>query len=309
MNAFAPICLFTYNRLYETRKTLKALQKNYLAPKSDLIIFSDGPKNERDADKIQSVRNYLNALTGFKSIQLHTSEHNVGLANTIISGVSQVVEEYGKIIVLEDDLVTSPNFLDFLNQALDFYSNAQKIHSISGYTLSLPHLKVYNKDYYLSYRASSWGWGTWLDRWRGVDWQIKDYKAFKWNALRQKKFMRGGSDLPCMLRRQMRGKLDTWDIQWCYHQFVHDLYAVFPVTSKLISIGFGEDATHTKNGKRFETKLDDGHQRIFIFDQTLQFNNTLRKQFKKKFSFLTRLRNKLELWKPKSFLRKTFYIH
>jgi GR25 family glycosyltransferase involved in LPS biosynthesis len=129
------------------------------------------------------------------------------LANSIISGVSQILKEHDKVIVLEDDLITSPNFLDFMNQALNFYQGNKQIHSISGYTLDLPSLKNYTKDYYLGYRASSWGWGTWKEKWESVDWNVSKYREFKRNPLQQIKFMKGGSDLPHMLSNQIRGKL------------------------------------------------------------------------------------------------------
>ena len=166
---YAPVCLFTYNRLEETRKTLEALSANYLAKESDLIVFSDGAKSDDDVEKVEAVRAYLKTLSGFKSINISEAGSNNGLASSIISGVTEVLKDRKKVIVLEDDLISAPNFLDFMNQALDFYKDEQEIFSISGYTMDLDSLSKHNKDYYLNYRASSWGWATWDDRWKEID--------------------------------------------------------------------------------------------------------------------------------------------
>lgn len=288
-----PICLFTYNRPLETMQTIKALQNNYLASESDLFIFSDGPKNEVARLKVEAVRAFLASIDGFKSVKIFESEQNKGLANSIISGVSQVIENYGRVIVLEDDLITSPNFLDFMNQALSFYSDQENIFSISGYSMDLPSLESYKLDYYLGYRASSWGWGTWRDRWEQIDWAISDYKTFIYNPFEHFKFMRGGSDLPYMLWKQMNGKIDSWAIRWCYHQFKNDLLTIFPTQSKIKSIGFGKNATHTKNTKRFDTILETGQQTVFTFDKNPTVNKTLNNEFRRKFSVIARLRDKL----------------
>jgi hypothetical protein len=290
----APICLFTYNRPYLTRQTIEALQKNTLAHKSDLIIFSDGAKNDKAGPLVLLVRNYIHSVSGFKSVTVIESNRNKGLANSIISGVTQIIERYEKIIVLEDDLVTSPNFLDFMNQALNFYEKNEKIFSISGYTLDLPSLKKTTKDYYLGYRASSWGWGTWKDRWVNVDWEINDLSSLIWNPLKHLRFLRGGSDLSLMLWRQKKGIIDSWAVRWCYHQSKNDLLTVFPSKTKLISLGFGDSATHTKKTNRFDVKLDDSQQNTFIFDFKLKINKKIVREFRKKFSIIARIKDKFQ---------------
>ena len=291
-NKLAPVCLFTYNRLSETEQTVKALKKNYLAPESDLFIFSDGPKDETGIKKVKEVRQYIKKIDGFKSVTIYESPTNKGLANSIISGVSQIIEQYGKIIVLEDDLITSPNFLDFLNQALNFYNGDPKIHSISGFTFNLKSLHNYQKDFYLGYRASSLGWGTWIEKWKGIDWNVREYKTFKRNPLQQIKFMRGGSDMPRMLRNQMKGKIDSWAIRWCYHQFKQNLITVFASKPKINHIGDGNDATNASGAKKYRTDLDLGYQRKFNFDVQPTINKKIAKDFRKKFSVLSRLHDK-----------------
>lgn len=291
----APICLFTYNRLEELQRTVEALKRNFLACESKLFIFSDGAKSADAEHKVVEVRKYLKTISGFKSVSIEESLINRGLANSIINGVSRIVQQYGKVIVLEDDLITTPNFLNFLNQALDYYENHPQIMSISGYTMDLPSLKNYQSDFYLGYRAASWGWGIWKDRWESVDWEMKSYRWFKWNFRRQVQFMRGGMDMPYMLWKQMTGRLDSWAIRLGYCQFERDLLTVFPSQSKLKSIGFGGEATHTHSSQRFTTTLDKELKTEFIFDPQPCLEPVLVKEFREKFSLRSRLAEKFKL--------------
>ncbi|QLG44575.1 glycosyltransferase family protein [Costertonia aggregata] len=294
MREFAPVVLFTYNRLSETRQTVRALENNYLAADSELYIFSDGPKNLHDEKKILEVRKFLRNVNGFKKVHFFESDKNKGLAHSVINGVTKVLDIKGKLIVLEDDLVSSPNFLDFMNQALDFYEDVHEIISISGYTLKLPSLKNYEKDYYLGQRASSWGWGMWKDRWDKVDWKVSDYNKFKKNYKNVFAFYNIGSDMPWMLKNQMNGKIDSWAIRLCYHQFKNNMLTVFASSSKINSIGSGKDATHTSGVTKFETPLDSGVNRRFSFDKVLVINRDIATDFKSKFSLTRRIIDKFK---------------
>ena len=301
----APICLFTYNRLNETIKTIEALQNNFLALDSDLYIYSDGGKTEKDKEKVQNVRNYLHSISGFKSVVILESPMNRGLANSVISGVSEMLKLNETLIVLEDDLVTSPNFLDFLNNALTFYEQDNAIFSISGYTLNLRSLPG-EKDYYFGYRASSWGWGIWRDRWMLIDWDIKEYDDFVQNKNFVKEFKRGGSDLPRMLKNQNNGLIDSWAIRFCFHQFSYNLMTVFPTKSKLISIGFSNEATNTIGSKRFQTPIDKEIKRNFIFERFKKIDRIIVDEFAAKFSVKSRIHNQLS--KKLKLLKKNIFL-
>lgn len=301
----APICLFTYNRLDETIKTIEALKNNFLAKDSCLYIYSDGGKTLKDKEKVQKVRNYLHSISGFKSVVIHESSINKGLANSVISGVSEMLELNEKVIVLEDDLVTSPNFLDFLNQALTFYERDNCIFSISGFTLNLPSLPG-KKDYYFGYRASSWGWGIWSDRWMLIDWDVMEYDDFMKNKKLVKEFKRGGSDLPRMLKNQNNGVIDSWAIRFCFHQFRNNLMTVFPTKSKLISIGFTNEATNTIGSKRFHTTLDKENKRNFIFERFKKIDRIIVDEFAAKFSLKSRIHNQLS--KKLKLLKKNIFL-
>ncbi len=291
----SPIILFTYNRLDETQLAVDSLLKNSLASRSNLYIFSDGPANESDALKVNAVRSYLKKINGFQHVEIIEKETNLGLANSVIQGVTEIMNDYDKVIVLEDDLVVSVNFLDFMNQALDFYNSHPNIFSISGYTLDLPKLKDYPFDYYAGYRASSWGWGTWKNIWNEIDWEINDYNKFKYNFLSQIRFSRGGSDMPRMLKKQMNGKIDSWAIRWCYNQYKRNLVTIFPSKSKLVSIGAGDSATHTKSISKFQTKIDSTDKKIFKFSSDIVLDKRILNQFRSKFSFYSRIKDKFNL--------------
>ncbi len=245
---YAPIVIFTYNRCEHTKKCIESLQKNKLAKYSDLYIFSDGAKNNEQIENVAEVRKYIDSIdkNNFKSITIFKSEKNKGLANSIISGVTEIINKYGKIIVIEDDLIVSPVFLNYMNDALTFYESDSQIWSISGFNIPIDIPKNYKKEVYISYRACSWGWATWKDRWNTIDWEISDYKEFSNNYLKRKKFNRGGRDLSRMLDNQMNKKINSWAIRWCYNQNSQNRYTVYPCISYVKNCG--NDGTGTNCG-------------------------------------------------------------
>ena len=166
MQNLAPIALFVYNRPDHMRRTLSYLQKNELAAESRLFIFSDGAKTGADEAKIVEIRQQAKLVTGFKSVKVIERKANVGLANSIISGVTQLVNEYGKVIVFEDDLLSSPYTLEYFNEALDQYANQPEVMHIGAYMYDL---KTPNLPQTFFYRAAtSWGWATWARAWKSL---------------------------------------------------------------------------------------------------------------------------------------------
>lgn len=290
----APICLFTYNRPSETKHTVKALQLNYLAKNSDLYIFSDGPKTNSDALKISELRNYLKNINGFKSVKIFSSETNEGLAKSIIDGVSQVIKKHGKVIVLEDDLITSPNFLNFMNQALDYYSLQKSVFSISGYGHKLKLPNDYQYDVFLRGRPYSWGWATWLDRWETVDWEIKDWDLFKNSREQIEQFNLHGKDLYPTLKRYKEGKINTWAIRFAYNQFKQQKLTVCPCLSKVRNNGFGNDATHCKTTyNRHRIRFDLTGQKTFHFTDNISLDPKIVSQLSAYHDFASRAKGKL----------------
>ena len=244
----APIILFVYNRFSHTKQTLDALKQNTLAKQSQIFVFSDGPKNQEDSEKVGRVRKLINHYqNAFATMEVVCAVRNQGLANSVIAGVSQIIRRTDKVIVLEDDLVTSPYFLSYMNQVLDYYEDNPAIWSVSGYTPPLRCLQKYDRDVYLAYRGCSWGWGTWKDRWDTVDWALPDYLSFRTDKKQIRNFERGGKDLPLMLERQMNGRLDSWAVRWCYWQSKYDMLTVYPTISLLDNIGCDGSGTHDTN--------------------------------------------------------------
>lgn len=287
-----PVLLFTYKRADLTRQTVEALKRNKGAQHTELFIFSDGAKTENDVAKVNAVREYCRTIGGFKTVHLVESPSNKGLANSIISGVTQIINIHDRAIILEDDLVTSTNFLSFCNQALDRYQDNPEVLSVGAYTRPVRGLEPY--QVYFTRRATSWGWATWKDRWNRVDWEVKDFAQFSADRDAQKKFNEMGSDMTSMLHRQMRGEMSSWAIRWCYHQFRHSLYTVFPAVSKVANFGLGADATHTKERfNRFRTELDTSGITRFEFTDEIGMDKKIIRQFVKPYSIPERLKYKL----------------
>lgn len=256
--SLAPVVLFVYNRPAFLKKTVDALANNYLAAQSDLFVFSDAPKKNEPPDKVLEVRNYIKMIRGFKSITISERMENFGLAKSVISGVTEVIKSFGKVIVLEDDLISSPNFLNFANACLDKYQNHKNVFSIASYTYNLQIPNDYVFDNYFTPRCESLGWGTWIDRWEKVDWDIKDIWSFLRDKIAQKRFSEGGDDLIDMLIKQMAGKLDSWAVRWCYAHYKNNALCSYPVRSKIVHIGIDKTGTNVKKKEKIlETELDE----------------------------------------------------
>ena len=290
---YSPIILFVYKRLETLSKTVESLQANKLASESDLYIFSDAEKYQSDKVKVQEVRNYIKKITGFRKVIIFESKVNKGLANSIIEGVTKVLIKHDSVIVIEDDLVSSPNFLRFMNDTLSFYKTEQKIFSITGF--SIPILTKSEYDIYFTKRSSSWGWATWKDRWDVIDWSISDYEQFNKDLKQKKIFNKMGSDMATMLDKQMKGQINSWAIRWCYHQFKHNLFSVHPFISKIENIGFNSaEASNTQERiNRYKTKLDKGKKLHFILSKEYSLDQKIVKQFRKPYSIYSRIKYKI----------------
>lgn len=252
----SPIVLFAYNRPAHTRATVEALVANRGASESDLFVFSDGPRDDAQVAKVAEVRHYLRGVKGFKSITIVEQEANQGLAKSVISGVSSVLDSNPACIVVEDDLVTTPTFLPFMNAALRTYEQRRDVFSVTGYNYPLAVPASYPHSGYLSRRASSWGWGTWRDRWQKVDWSVSDYETFVTSPKEQALFARGGDDLAQMLEAQMKGRIDSWAIRFCYAHYKHNAFCLHATQSKLQNIGFDGSGVHCGVSDDYQVALD-----------------------------------------------------
>lgn len=263
----APVAIFTYNRVKHIKDLIQSLLKNKEAGELELFIFSDGPKSVKDEMAISEVRQFIDSIEGFKSVVIAKQEKNRGLANSIISGVSSVFEKYEKIIVLEDDLVVSSNFISFMNGALDYYKEKDFIFSISGYCAPIQIPESYKQDVFFYYRTNSWGWGSWKDRWEKVDWEVEDFNDFISNPRARKHFNRCGEDCTTMLLKQMTGKINSWAIRFAYTSAKNNCLNIFPSVSKVNNNGADGSGTHVSATHYYETLLDNGEEINFTLPE------------------------------------------
>lgn len=274
--SFAPIIIFAFNRLEALRATVTSLQRNSEAKESDLFIFVDGARRHKEElIKVQSVQKYVKSISGFKSVTYKFANENRGLGPSIIAGVTEVINQFGRAIVLEDDLVLSKNCLAFLNQSLDIYEQNKLVFSVCGYSnkVKVPH--GYLADSYFCVRSSSWGWATWVDRWNSVDWNLKDWDKCKEY---EKSFNQwGGSDCFSMLQAWKQGHNKSWAIRFCFAQFLQHKLTLFPIISKISNQGFDGQGTNCKRYNRFRFVFDDTENKQFVFPSRVEMNERLRK--------------------------------
>ena len=273
----SPIIVFAFNRSSALRNTIQSLLQNIEAKDSELFVFVDGSRPEKagEAEKVKAVQEYVKSITGFKSVQYTFSEKNKGLGTSIIHGVSQVINLYGRAIVLEDDLIFAPNFLAFMNEGLNKYEREEKVFSICGYSNKIKIPKGYPHDAYFCTRSSSWGWATWTDRWNSVDWELKEWNKY---AGVRKAFNRwGGSDCFGMLKNWKIGKNQSWAIRFCFAQFLQDKLSLFPLTSKVKNDGFDGEGTNCKKWSRFQYVFDKKGNKDFKLPNQIGLNKQLYK--------------------------------
>jgi hypothetical protein len=285
---YSPIVLFVYDRLKHTIQTIQALKKNKLAAYSRLYIFSDAAKNVKAAKNVHQVRKYIRGIKGFHNVTIFEREKNLGLANSIIDGVSKIINKHGKVIVLEDDLITSPYFLKFMNEALNVYQDNEKIYSITGFNFSTEFMNFpddFIDDVYLNIRPMSWSWASWKSKWNGIDWNIKDYERFKKSKKLRFDFNRGGTDLTNMLNAQVNGEIDSWYIRWTYNAFLKNKYTIYPKKSFVNNIGHDNTGVHCgiENGNILShTELNFSSQ--ISFNRNPMLNSEIVSNFNKAFN-------------------------
>ncbi len=249
----APIALFVYNRLFHLQQTISSLLNNSLAKSSDIYIYSDGPKNKADELEIIKIRKWLSEISGFKSITIIHREENFGLAKSIIHGVSELVDKFSTVIVLEDDLVVSPHFLQFMNDGLALYEHDHSVASIHGY--ALPILKPLPEIFFLR-GADCWGWATWKRAWNAFECDgnklLNSLQKNKW----VKKFdLNNTQPNTKMLKNQIAGINNSWAIRWHASAFINSMFTLYPGKSLVQNIGMDNSGTHCMTSSSFDVKM------------------------------------------------------
>lgn len=252
-NTYAPILLFVYNRPEHVRRNIQALLKNELAAESELFIYSDAAKDETSQAAVKEVRAFIRSIQGFKKITITERAENWGLARSIIDGVTTQINRYGRVIVLEDDLVVAPHFLQFMNDALETYRDEERVGHIQAcdftHDPSLP-------DTFLIKWTGSWGWGTWDRAWKHFN---ADGKALL-TELESRKLtytfdFNGKYGYTRMLRRQIEGKNNSWAIRWNASLFLKGILSLNVGKSLVQNEGFDGSGTNCGVGGLYASEL------------------------------------------------------
>lgn len=295
---YSPIILFIYNRPSHTFQTLTALENNTIANDSDLFIYADGPKENatpEQLEKIRQTREIAHSKQWCKNVTVIESEKNKGLAASIISGVTEIINKYGKVIVLEDDMVTGKYFLEFMNTALDKYKNEKKVWHITGWRD--PVKKAKDGDSYFYPTMDCWGWATWADRWQFFKKDITYYKNIFTDEMKYHFNIEGAEPgMWSQIEDNASGKINTWAIFWYASIFIRNGLCLAPTKSIVKNIGFDNSGEHCSENSSQEIKHDinikivnypsifkinkkEYNKNVYFFND--KYERTLRKRVKK----------------------------
>ena len=253
MHSLAPIALFVYNRPEHTRRTLNYLKKNLLADESRLYIFSDAPKTEDDKPRVEQVRVLLRSVEGFKAVKVTERRDNLGLSRSIISGVTQLVDEYGKVIVFEDDLLSSPYTLQYFNEALTHYENEEKVMHIGAYMYNLAAKNLPETFFFRA--ATSWGWATWARAWKHFN-PDADQLISRFDSKMISQFsIEGTMNFWKQLQQFKAGKNDSWAIRWYASIFLKGGLTLNPSASLIHNIGNDGTGVHSNKENMYAVKI------------------------------------------------------
>ena len=318
---YAPIALFTYNRADHTKQAVESLLKNAEAKDSDLFIFSDGPKNEKAVEGVKKNREYLQSLKNdndtltlryadatitpfFRSVTIIEREKNWGLANSLIAGITEIVNKYGRVIVVEDDLILSPYFLQFMNEALEKYKDEDKVASISAF-LNPIDCKA-PETFFLRYFAC-WGWATWK---RGWDILNMDANALL-KQLRWKKSdfnIKDSHNFYGMLYCQKVGLIDSWAVRFYASQFIAGKLQLFPGKSMATQTGTDGSGTHGTVVDHKYDKMQLSMEPIQVGDIVIEESKEMYDAFARFYSKGQKRTIKTEWERFKSFIRRLIGI-
>jgi hypothetical protein len=253
----APVVLFAYRRPDHLRRALDSLAANPGADRTELSIYCDGAKSVIDRDVVEQVRVIAREIQGsglFASVRVVERDHNIGLAASVISGVTQTLEDHDSVIVMEDDLVVSPDFLEYMNQALELYVNSEEVISIHGFMYSVP--PVLPQTVFLR-GADCWGWATWRRGWEIFEPDSKKLlKELDRSPDRADFDFNGAFPYRQMLKDQADGTIDSWAIRWYASAFLANKLTLYPGQSLVENIGQEGSGTHSESATSHEAKAN-----------------------------------------------------
>jgi Predicted glycosyltransferases len=274
---YAPILLFVYNRPSHTRQLIASLKNNDLARESRLFIYSDAPKTLEDTAMVNEVRQFIHTIDGFEEVTIIERKKNRGLANSIVDGVTTLIKQYGRVIVLEDDLVVAPYFLRFMNDALEKYKDEPRVGHIQACDFTqdanLP-------DTFLIKWTGSWGWGTWERAWRFFN---PNGKMLLKELEEQKQTytfdFNGKYGYTRMLRKQTEGKNNSWAIRWNASLFLNNILSLNVGKSLVQNNGFDGSGTNCGGGNLYSASL--WMKPLPVNDIPIKENVTARKAYER----------------------------
>ena len=243
MQTFAPIALFVYNRPQHSARTVKFLQQNKLAAESRLFIFSDGAKSDADLKDVAEVREIIRRVDGFKSVEIIERKENMGLADSIIAGVTKLVDVYGQVVVFEDDLISSPHTLTYFNESLDRYRNEHQVMHIGAYMYNLKEETLPETFFYRA--ATSWGWATWARAWKHFEPDIQKLES-QFNSKKKADFtIDHAMNFWKQIQDFKNGKNNSWAIRWYASIFLKGGLTLNPSQSLINNIGHDGSGIHS----------------------------------------------------------------
>ena len=275
MKAYSPIVLFIYKRASHLEKTLISLMKCKNFDKHVIYVFGDGARFDSENDLVIETRLIAEKYLGNKAEYFYSNK-NMGLANSVINGVSKIINLYGSVIVIEDDLLLHHNFLVYMNEALLFYKTENKVFSVSGYMYNIENDQYSNKALLLPL-ISTWGWGTWKRAWDFFDIDALSSNLLLKNRKFRKSFNCNNSyPFTDMLERQIKGNIDSWGIRWYLTVYMNNALTCFPPSTLVLNNGFDNSATH---GKGLFTKFSKNKplenlnsDQYIVFNSDYEFN-------------------------------------
>ncbi len=275
------IAVFCYKRAAKLKTSMEALLQNPECASMDVIFFCDGPKNDVDAPGVQATRAYIDTITGFKNVYKYFHEKNVSTGPNFREGITYLCDHYDQFIVVEDDLVVSPNYIRYMLDALNYYQKELSVFCITGYCFPIQK-NSYSFDTLVHTRFCSYGWGSWSDRVNQVTWDQQELLHLMNTSPDFKtRLNKEGMDLYRMLKKQILGTISTWDIQMQVHVAEHRMKVIYPVLSKTKNIGFDQESTNTFGIDYLQTVTDRGEKRNFGFCPPNMEVPFLQKQLKK----------------------------
>jgi len=275
--SFAPIGLSVYSRLDHLKETVLALAENDLAEKSELYIFSDAPR-EGDERKVTQVREYLRSIRGFRRVEIIERKENSRIRNNR-DGLAFLLDSFHKVIWLEEDIVTAPGFLTFMNSALDYYSDSEEVISVSGYSPPIFIPEDYHRQFICSGRANVWGVGFWKDKFDLIQMKYsqKDAEAMLNNKELFRKLKNCGEDLPAMARREISGEIDALDIKLMTQQALNGWISITPVKSLVQNIGTDGSGVNCGVSDKFYIENLWNKKKDFCFSSDLSVDQKIAK--------------------------------